>query len=565
MKSLHSYLYKNMSLFIVTIIFILILGILAPLRSFVFQRIIDSTSMQHLFSYLIIGIIFCIFVFFVEYASKAGLAKLLKEISYDLRKDVFNSIINLNIREFNKNNSAEYISTLSNDLKIINDEYYVPLYEVLLQSSFFIIAAIMISFISPILLLIVFFVSIFPILLPKIFSEKLKNNRGNYSKRMSEYISEIKDVFSGFEVVKTFSIEKKITNIEKEKNSLLSDSEYKSNIVLYLAQTLSSVISNISFILVIAVAMYLVLRGDLTIGFMVATTQMMNFIMTPCRTVSQNIAKIKSTKQIQVKILDLINRSNAFTKENEIEGLKFKIQFKDVSFSIGENRILDKISLTIERGKKYAIVGTSGSGKSTLIKLLLRYYDDYEGSIEIDGIDNRTISNESIFRVCPIIHQNVFVFNDTLKNNIALYNDYSDVEIKEAITAAGIDHLVFKLKNGIYEIIDENGNNFSGGEKQRISIARALIKKPSVIILDEATSSLDNETAYKIEESILKIPYLTSLIITHKYNEGLLKSYDEIIAIKDGKLMEVGTFDELTKRKGYFYSLFSISSEKIKE
>lgn len=563
MNKLTKYVFIEKAIVLPTIFSIVILGIVAPLRSFVFQKIIDSISIRNLILNVTFGVGFSAIVFAVEYASKIGLAKFLMVTNLSLRRDVFASVINQNIRDFNKSNTAEYISSLTNDLKILNDDYFSLLYEVMLQGILFIVATVLIAFISPLLLLIVLIISIFPILLPKLLSFKLRSTKADNSNRMSNYVSYIKDVFSGFEVVKTFSIEDKIFGAYNDKNYLLSKSEYNSNKTFYLAQTLSSIINNISFIFVIAVSIHLVINGNITVGYMVAITQMMNFIMTPAKTISQNISKIKSTEAIQDKIAMLIEKKSVINGETVISELKSSIEFKNVYFSLENKEILNNINLILEKGKKYAIVGASGSGKSTLIKLLLRYYDEFEGKILIDGMDNRNIANESLFNVCPIIHQNVFVFNDTLKNNISLYNDYSDEEIRLAIKTAGIEEMVSDLQNDMHEVIDENGNNFSGGEKQRISIARALVKSPSVIILDEATSSLDNETAYQIEKSIINIPDITSIVITHKYNDSLLKQYDKIIALKKGHIVEEGSFDELLSSKGYFYSLYSIANSSV--
>ena len=212
----------------------------------------------------------------------------------------------------------------------------------------------------------------------------------------------------------------------------------------------------------------------------------------------------------------------------------------------------------IGKGEKVAIVGRSGSGKSTLLRLILRYYDNYNGEILIDGMNSEDIKLSSIYKMMSIIQQNVFMFDDNIGSNIALYGDYSDEEIDKAILNSGLKSLIDSLPNGKNSSVGENGSNLSGGEKQRVSIARALIKNTPIILLDEATASLDAETSYEIENSLLNIEGLTSFVVTHKLNPELLKKYDKIVVLESGEIIETGSFEELMEKKEFFYSLYSL-------
>ncbi|WP_415340233.1 ATP-binding cassette domain-containing protein, partial [Clostridium perfringens] len=201
----------------------------------------------------------------------------------------------------------------------------------------------------------------------------------------------------------------------------------------------------------------------------------------------------------------------------------------------------------------------SGSGKSTIIKLLLNYYNDFDGEITIDNISSKDIKPSSLYKMISIIHQNVFMFDGSIKDNITLFENFDELKVEEAIKFSGLNSLVNSLDNGYNSSVGENGQNISGGEKQRIAIARSIIRKTPILVLDEATSSLDNETGYNIENSILSIPKLTCLVITHKLIKDLLIKYDGIIVIQNGTVVEFGNFDELIDMKGYFYSLYNIS------
>jgi ABC-type multidrug transport system fused ATPase/permease subunit len=209
------------------------------------------------------------------------------------------------------------------------------------------------------------------------------------------------------------------------------------------------------------------------------------------------------------------------------------LQIDDVSFSYKEVPTIKHINILFERGKKYAIVGKSGSGKSTLLKLLAGYYGNYSGQILVDG-------NSDIQCDCALIHQNVFLFDDTIHNNITLGGAYTEHEILAAVQAAGLANVIQNLPDGIDTQVEENGSRFSGGEKQRIAIARAILHRKSVFLVDEATSSLDKETAQIVEESLLSMDNVTCITVTHRRDPEIMRKYDEILEMENGSLVKVG-------------------------
>jgi len=216
--------------------------------------------------------------------------------------------------------------------------------------------------------------------------------------------------------------------------------------------------------------------------------------------------------------------------------------------------------LNIQKGEKIAIVGMSGSGKSTLLDLLLYFYDVTSGHISIDNQDLQDISSESLYNLMTVVQQDIYIFDDTLSANITLNHPFAEDDIKQAIQQSGLENYILENELGLQTLCGENGSNLSGGQKQRLSIARALIRKTPILLLDEATSSLDNQVTTEIENSILKIRDLTALVITHKLNETILKKYDRILFMKDGVIVEDGSFVDLMDRKGEFYKLFGLST-----
>lgn len=486
-----------------------------------------------------------------------------KTMSY-MKNDIFSNILKKNIKDLNGENSGKYISVIANDIAIIEADYFNNIFSILNAAISFVLSIIYMFSLSYKIALWLITMTLLSMILPQIFGEKLSKYKGNYSNKLETFTSKVKDMLTGFEVIKSFNIEKKIENEYGKYNNEVEKSKFKLNVYTGIVNSLAELLGSLLFVVVFVIGIYLVLKGEITIGIMIACIQLTNNIANPVAMSIQYLNKIKSIKDIGNKILDL-------TKDNEIkaEGTMKKafeevIEFKTVSFGYKENSYnIKNIDLVLEKGKKYALVGGSGGGKSTILRLMLRYYDNYQGNILMDGVDIRDISMDNLYKLQSVIHQNVFMFDGTIKDNITLYNEYSEEEIYRAINLSGLQTLISKLPKGIYNEVGEMGNLLSGGEKQRVAIARAIIKNTPIMILDEATSALDNETAYMLENTLLNMKGITSIVVTHKLWEEVLNKYDEIIVLKDGYIIEKGSFNELLNSKGYFYSMYYL--ENVKE
>ena len=271
------------------------------------------------------------------------------------------------------------------------------------------------------------------------------------------------------------------------------------------------------------------------------------------------ISSFKSIKLVKKKVEDILNEENFLDNGKTLKHFENNIKFDNVSFMYDKRKVLDNVTFTFKKGGKYALVGKSGSGKSTLVKLLLKYYTNYEGNITIDNNNIKDLSFTSLYSNISIIQQDVFMFDASLKENITLFYDYNTDEIYNSIVKSGMKDFVDILPDKEESHIGENGNFISGGEKQRISIARSVIRNTPVLILDEATSSLDKETSYKIEKTLLDMKDLTIIFITHKLSEDLLNRCDEIIVMDDGKIVEAGNYLQLLENHNYFYNLYNIN------
>ncbi len=235
-----------------------------------------------------------------------------------------------------------------------------------------------------------------------------------------------------------------------------------------------------------------------------------------------------------------------------------EIRLEGVSFSYdGQKQVLHSLSARFEAGKAYALVGGSGSGKSTLLNLLMGAGAAYEGKILMDGREVRDLSPESLYGLMSVIQQNVFVFNASVRDNVTMFRSFPQEELEQAMGHAHLTELL--QERGENYLCGENGKNLSGGEKQRISIARSLLKRSSVLLADEATAALDAQTAHQVTSDLLDLTGVTRIIVTHGLEESLLRRYDGILVLKDGRIAETGAFDELMEKKGYFYALFTVA------
>ncbi len=530
------------------------------------QYVVDAatgSSLQFFFRSVMLFGLYIVLAFLVEILLKYSKARYIRKTITFMRKDLMNNVLKQDISTFTKNNSAKYISVLNNDISLIEQDYVLSIFNIINNIVTFSLAFLSLMYINVYITLIIIVISICTFTLPQLFSKKLSRKKLNYSTGLETFTIKIKDLLLGFEVIKNFNIESKAESEFKNVNNDLESNKERFSIYSGFVDSFAELLGTIMFMAPILIGGYLVIKGKVTVGILIALIQLMNNLSGPLIAGIQHINKVKSSKEVIKKVNDLVysHDENENKQLTVLKSFNDSIKFKNVNFKYDKSKLaLDNINIEFEKGKKYAIVGESGSGKSTIIRLLQKYYSDFQGEIKLDDVELRNIGTENLYELTSIIHQNVFMFSGTIKDNITLYNDYTDEEVMKVIKIAGLYKLVSSLPNGIYEDVGENGNKLSGGEKQRISISRALIKNSSILLLDESTSALDNITSFEIEQSILSIKDLTAIVITHKLNEEVLSNYDKIYVLKGGRLLESGNFNTLMSNKGYFYSMYTLNN-----
>ncbi|MCL2717382.1 MAG: ATP-binding cassette domain-containing protein [Lachnospiraceae bacterium] len=257
----------------------------------------------------------------------------------------------------------------------------------------------------------------------------------------------------------------------------------------------------------------------------------------------------------KLKLFTPIDKSEIIVANKSIQ--YNKVEIKNLNFGYDNDFQFHQFNFIFEKGKKYAIVGGSGGGKSTLLNLITKKENCADNTIFIDGQDINTIMREQLLTSIAYMNQTVFLFNDTIYNNVTLFSDINELEYEQAIKAAGLIDFLNEQTQGSQYLIQNNGENVSGGQKQRIALARVLIRKSPMLLLDEAFSSLDPKTTYDLWRDIFQLN-ITCLAVFHDYDDSILRQCDSILAIKNGTLIEYGAFDELLEKKGYFYSLYNV-------
>ena len=485
--------------------------------------------------------------------------KLVRKIMSRYKNKVFQSILDRDYREFSKETSGKFISILTENMKKIEQDYLHQYFNISKNLSLMIFSLIAMFIGNWFLTLLVIFVSIIPMLISGFIGKKSALIQNRVMIAEQAYLAKIKDILAGFLVIKSFNVKEAIYQDYSHESENLEEVYF----IKGKFDVLSNVISQLSGMIVFLVAfgggMYLVFNGYTSIGSVTAIVQLVNFVVMPVNEVGVGITKFRegqvTLEAFEVQDVPEIPRGKAKEYFNEV------ITFSNVDFSYPntEEKIFNHLSLEIQKGEKIVIIGRSGSGKSTLLNLLLRFYEVTSGYILIDNQDIKDISMESLYNLMTVVQQDVYIFDDTLKANITLNQSFTEYDIKQAVQQSGLESYILENELGLQVLCGENGSNLSGGQKQRVSIARALIRKTPILLLDEATSSLDNQVTTEIENSILEIQDLTALVVTHKLNDLILKKYDRILFMKDGDIVEDGSFDELMDRKGEFYKMFQFS------
>ena len=501
-------------------------------------------------------VVLCAVLFLLKYASEP---RFIARAMRQYKELAFQKLTEKSIASFRDESTAAYLSALTNDAASVEADYLAQQLAVITKTVTFFGALFMMLWYSPLLTAIAVGVTALPLAASLLTGGRLQAAEKQVSERNRDFTAALSDCLSGFAVVKTFKAEREIFQLFAESNRALEQEKFSRRRLKVLIGMIGAVTGLVAQLGVFLAGAWLALSGSgLTAGTVILFVNLMNFMIGPVSELPALLAGRRAALGLIGKLADALEKDGSAGGSRTLSRLEHGIELRDVSFGYEAGKdVLHHVSARFEAGRAYAIVGGSGSGKSTLLNLLLAENTGYRGSVLLDGTELRELSPEALYGLMSVIQQNVFVFNASIRDNVSMFREFPQEAQDEAIRRAHLRELLDA--RGADYLCGENGKGLSGGEKQRVSIARSLLKKSSVLLVDEATAALDVRTAHQVSSDILDLTGMTRIVVTHSLEEALLRRYDGIFVLKNGTLAESGSFDELMQRKGYFYALFTVA------
>lgn len=528
MKIILQYLskYKKESL-LVSFLQLLVWGMqtitqLLMIRTFEYAIKLDG---KMFFIYTCISILCWASYFYLNFILSKSQGRLIIKLNSHVRNKMLSNLINKGFYEFYSTDTGNYLSSLTTNIKQIETFAWEPFFNGIgrmgqIMWSLIALAYLDWSLISlaGITLVIMFFV-------PKFFQNKLEHLGEAFSTTLGKSTSKFKEILLAFGVFKSFNKENLFISLGNRYGQSTEQINYELNITKDKISLFLAFLNVLMQLLSDLLILWLVLKGRLSLAVLVGGSNLISSVSNGFNEVNRSRLSIASCKSYFEDAENVIINQK---KEIKDFAIRERIEVKNLTFSYSEKVVFRNLNIVFYIGKKHLILGRSGSGKSTLLKILLGWFDHYDGQILYDGVDLRTIPSSHLNKDIGYIDQNLFLFNDSIKNNITLYDNYDDKKISGSLYESSLNEDIEHMPDGIDTIVGENGNNISEGQKQRVVIARALIHGKSILFVDEGTSSLDKENSLRIEKTLLNNEKLTLVYIAHSITNESLKNFDYI-------------------------------------
>lgn len=516
--------------------------------AFAFQIVVDSVVNLDLnASIQALGILtaMSVFVALFSYGKNFFLFKYLQRTLAFLNNILFRNFISKDYVTFFEKSEGDYLNTVVKLSSELREQYIIPLFRIvgsLVTSLLAFIAVVYYHYIMAIVVLVLFGLQL---LIPILKKKLIAKSTSDYTDESGVFSGKTQNLLGGFELILSKNIRDKAEMIFDNSSEMYQKKFFRMRNIRHISEALVYLAQFLIILVPWFVGAVLVVNGELTFGMLMAVSQLNNSVSGPFSQVIASYNEYLGGREIARKIeADVLS-------ENRLGQAPFPLKDKfsslttiNLCFSYGNKPVLKDINLTFESHKKYVIIGESGCGKSTLAKILGGLLTSYDGSITINDLPVNAEA-QSIFNISNYSPQETYLLNDTLKNNIALYSDVTDSEIKNALKKVELQDFSYALPDGVNTLLGSGGNLVSGGQKQRIGIARALIGDAQIIIFDEPTASLDSKLHSKVEELILSFKDVTLISINHRLSEDALKRYDTIIFMQGGKVAGMGNYDDL--------------------
>jgi ATP-binding cassette subfamily B protein len=489
-----------------------------------------------------------------------------QKISFNMRKSISEKINKLPLKYFDTRTHGEVLSKITNDVDTVSQTLNQSLSQIITSVTTIIGVLVMMLTISGLMTLVT------TIILPlsMFFIMIIVKKSQKYFMKQQEYLGHInghvEEMYSGHNIMKAFNGEERSVRKFNELNNTLYNSAWKSQFLSGMMMPMMTFIGNINFVAVSLFGGWLTIKGKIQVGDILAFVQYVRLFMQPIGQTAQIASILQSTAAAAERVFEFLNEKEEDATEDAIpitaKSIKGEVIFKDVHFGYNEDRIIiNDFSTNIKSGQKIAIVGPTGAGKTTIVKLLMRFYDLNSGTIYIDGNDIKHIKRHQLRKLLGMVLQDTWLFNGTIMENIRYGNlDATDNEVIKAAKAAHVDHFVHTLPDGYNMVLNEESSNISQGQKQLLTIARAILADPKILILDEATSSVDTRTEVYIQKAMENLMKgRTSFIIAHRLST--IRDADLILVMNNGDIVEQGTHKELLEANGFYASLYNSQFE----
>lgn len=487
------------------------------------------------------------------------------KVSYKLRKELSEKVNRLPMKYFDSKTHGEVLSIITNDVDTLSQSLTQSVTQII--SGIATIIGIFIMMISINISMTIAALLIIPICM--FFVTKIMKKSQKYFSMQQEYLGHlnghIEEIYGGHDIVKAFNGEEKAINDFNHLNLTLYDSAWKSQFLSTMMHPIMQFIGNLGYVVISILGGYMVIKDKIQVGDILSFTQYVRNFTNQITQLAQVMNMVQSAIASSERVFEfLAEEEEEDTQKGDIDldSIQGNIEFKNVQFGYNENKIIiHDFSSKVKKGQKIAIVGPTGAGKSTMIKLLMRFYDVNSGEILIDGHNIQDFDRQELRSLFGMVLQDTWLFNGTIKENICYGKlDATENEIKDACKAASVDHFIKTLPDGYNMVLNEEADNISGGQKQLLTIARVILANPRILILDEATSSVDTRTEILIQEAMDKLMEgRTSFIIAHRLST--IKNADLILVMNDGDIVETGSHDELLKKNGFYANLYNSQFE----
>ncbi|MCD8379331.1 MAG: ABC transporter ATP-binding protein/permease [Lachnospiraceae bacterium] len=543
----------------VFLIFTLAVAIVAPFKSYIMQWLVDSGDLNRALLSLGRGLIVVLLSHVTEDVSRQTFVGMSTKAVEEIRCRIMRRQASQSMEEYLEGNTGTVLSSLTNDIRVIYDELYTSIFNLCFWGGMLVVSYIMLISISPVVALASILMCVSVIMVPRIVAKQVSEARAAYSADISSYTGRVSDLLRGYETLTASGSMRYFLTAHEDAAASNREKEHTLRHNMNTASILMSLAVWGPNMVMLFICVILVFQGQITIGYLITVNSLLNYVISPCRAVADAFMKLKSSRSVREKLEGMMEEKEISQDGEEALTAVEKVELSDVRFTYPKaaKETLHGVKLQLLKGQKMALVGMSGSGKSTIIRLLYRYYGGYEGHVRVNGREAGDYTRESYYSHVALIPQTPFIFNDTIYNNLCLYREYSKAQVERAVKLSGLEEYVASLPDGLETVLTENGRNLSGGQAQRVAIARALIRGCGLLLVDEATSSLDVETTDQIMRNLVGLDCAV-IVITHDIFGDYMKDFDRIVYLENGEVSEAGNFTELLELNGGFAQLYQL-------